>query len=244
MPVPPARTPAPAGSAGAVQSNGAGPGLCVLILDVHRMVSTALRTALQGAGLDAHELAVSDHHTIMADAARHPAAVVLVELALGADPGGEPIRTIELIAALTGQGHRVLVVGEHLDTAAAAIAAGAIGALSKSVPLASLLATLAVAAAGRPLMTDADHDRWLARHHHDCQHAAQRARRLDRLTPREHQVLALMATGHRAAWIAEHFVVALPTVRTQIRSILLKLDVGSQLEAVALIYDTQRDRAR
>lgn len=241
MPVPPARIPASAGWAGAARSNGAQPGLCVLILDVHRMVSTALRTALQSAGLDAHELAVSDHHRILADAAHHPAAVVLVELALGADPGGE---TIELIAALTRQGHRVWVVGEHLNTAAAAIAAGAIGVVSKSVPLASLLATLAVAAAGRPVMTCADRDRWLARHHLDCEHAAQRARRLDRLTPREHQVLALMASGHRAAWIAEHFVVALPTVRTQIRSILLKLDVGSQVEAVALIYDTQRVRAR
>jgi DNA-binding CsgD family transcriptional regulator len=43
-----------------------------------------------------------------------------------------------------------------------------------------------------------------------------------------------MASGHRASAIAAHFVVAVPTVRTQIRSVLLKLEVTSQLAAVAL----------
>lgn len=34
--------------------------------------------------------------------------------------------------------------------------------------------------------------------------------------------------------MADHFVVSLATVRTQIRAVLTKLEVGSQLEAVAL----------
>ena len=60
------------------------------------------------------------------------------------------------------------------------------------------------------------------------------SRRLSRLSAREREVLELLAEGMRAAAIAEHFVVSMPTVRTQIRSILAKLDVSSQLEAVAL----------
>jgi DNA-binding NarL/FixJ family response regulator len=48
-------------------------------------------------------------------------------------------------------------------------------------------------------------------------------------------VLELLAAGMRAAAIAEHFVVSMPTVRTQIRSLLAKLEVSSQLEAVALV---------
>jgi DNA-binding NarL/FixJ family response regulator len=46
-----------------------------------------------------------------------------------------------------------------------------------------------------------------------------------------------MSQGYRAIAIAEHFVVSLATVRTQIRAILVKLEVNSQLEAVALAAD-------
>ena len=64
-----------------------------------------------------------------------------------------------------------------------------------------------------------------------------RARRLARfaaLTPREEQVLAMLVDGVQAADIAEAFYVSLSTVRSQIRSILAKLGVGSQLTAVSL----------
>jgi DNA-binding NarL/FixJ family response regulator len=58
--------------------------------------------------------------------------------------------------------------------------------------------------------------------------------KLSRLTQREREVLAELARGHRAHAVAEKYVVSLATVRTQIRSVLSKLEVGSQLEAVAL----------
>jgi DNA-binding CsgD family transcriptional regulator len=48
-------------------------------------------------------------------------------------------------------------------------------------------------------------------------------------------VLELLSEGMRPAAIAEHFVVGMPTIWTQIRSILAKLDVDGQLEAVALL---------
>jgi DNA-binding NarL/FixJ family response regulator len=44
----------------------------------------------------------------------------------------------------------------------------------------------------------------------------------------------MLAQGRRAQAVAEHFVVSLATVRTQIRAVLAKLEVSSQLEAVAL----------
>ena len=42
-----------------------------------------------------------------------------------------------------------------------------------------------------------------------------------------------IAAGRRPRAIAEEFVVSVATVRTQIRSILAKLEVGSQLEVAA-----------
>ncbi|UVS79187.1 MULTISPECIES: LuxR C-terminal-related transcriptional regulator [Actinokineospora] len=57
--------------------------------------------------------------------------------------------------------------------------------------------------------------------------------RIDRLTGRERAVLAGLASGRAAAEIARRDQVSIATVRAHIRSILHKLDVPSQLAAVA-----------
>ena len=58
----------------------------------------------------------------------------------------------------------------------------------------------------------------------------------ERLTPREREVLAHLCQGHRAARIARLESVALSTIRAHIRSVLQKLGVNSQLQAVALAW--------
>jgi two-component system nitrate/nitrite response regulator NarL len=60
--------------------------------------------------------------------------------------------------------------------------------------------------------------------------------RLRQLSPRERQILHALYHGQRPATIAERCGIAIATVRSQIRSILIKLDVHSQLEAVALLH--------
>lgn len=95
------------------RTDGPHRGMCVLILDGHRLVSTALRTALRNTGLDAHELAVGDPDTIVAGAARYPAGVVLLGLALGTDARGQRIRLVELVTALARQGKPTLVFSEN-----------------------------------------------------------------------------------------------------------------------------------
>jgi DNA-binding NarL/FixJ family response regulator len=54
-----------------------------------------------------------------------------------------------------------------------------------------------------------------------------------RLTPREEEVLAALVDGEPAVAIAERDTVSEATVRSHIRSVLTKLGVGSQLQAVA-----------
>ena len=61
-------------------------------------------------------------------------------------------------------------------------------------------------------------------------------RRLDWLSARERIVLIHMMDGIGAEEIAERDYVTVSTVRTQIRSILMKLGVKSQLAAVAYAY--------
>jgi DNA-binding NarL/FixJ family response regulator len=63
------------------------------------------------------------------------------------------------------------------------------------------------------------------------------------LTPSERRVLFHMMEGRSAAEIAATLVVSLTTVRSHIRSILRKLNVNSQLAAVALAFGTLPDQA-
>jgi DNA-binding NarL/FixJ family response regulator len=97
-----------------------------------------------------------------------------------------------------------------------------------------LLGKVRAALAGHPVMSPETRGRLI-----DAARARDAERRevvakLARLTPREREVLAELARGRRAQAVADHYVVSLATVRTQIRSVLSKLEVGSQLEAVAL----------
>jgi LuxR family maltose regulon positive regulatory protein len=56
---------------------------------------------------------------------------------------------------------------------------------------------------------------------------------LEALTERELEVLRLFAAGMTSPEIAQHFVVSINTVKTQLKSIYSKLDTHSRAEAIA-----------
>jgi DNA-binding NarL/FixJ family response regulator len=60
-------------------------------------------------------------------------------------------------------------------------------------------------------------------------------RRIASLTPREHEVLTMLHAGDRIARIAQLLGVSPVTVRSQVKAVLRKLDVNSQLGAVAAL---------
>lgn len=213
----------------------------ILIIDAHRMVATALSAALCGRGVDVHELRIGDVEEMLAAAGRYSGGVVLVDPDLGRDERGRQVPASRLVAGLTEQGKKALVIAKPDQAATAAlIAAGAVGTLDKSASFEVLLETLGKAAAGSPVMTGAERARWLARHDQHEQRRRDLTRPLQRLSPRELQVLQALAAGHRAAAIAEQSTVTLATVRVQIKSILAKLEVSSQIEAVAMLFAARR----
>jgi two-component system, NarL family, nitrate/nitrite response regulator NarL len=61
--------------------------------------------------------------------------------------------------------------------------------------------------------------------------------RIAALSPREREVLALLARGARTSDIAEALVISPETARTHIQNILTKLDVHSRLEAAAFVIE-------
>jgi DNA-binding NarL/FixJ family response regulator len=210
-----------------------------LVLDNHELFSTVLMMALRARGLNAHRADLTRIEAVLLQAEQLPAGLVLLDLNLGRDGQGRQVNGVHLVRALRARRWTVLVVSDHgdEDRVAAAIAAGAAGVVAKSASLRNLLLMVLAASAGQPVMTESERHAWLTRDRGYRARQHERARRFERLSAREREVLELMAQGRRATAIAEHFVVSLTTVRTQIRAILVKLEVNSQLEAVALAAD-------
>lgn len=208
----------------------------VLIVDDHPLVAVALTSALRDRGIPTERIDPLDRTGVAAALQRGRSGLVVLDLDLGQDADGTVLDGIAFVPVIRAAGWTVLVLTGSTDRAriAAAVAAGALGWLAKNLPFDDVVATVADAAAGRTVFDPGRHAELVAEHH-----AAQRARgdldrRWSRLTPRERQVLARLVEGKRVADVAREFVVSQATVRTQVRSILAKLEVGSQLEAVAL----------
>ena len=139
---------------------------------------------------------------------------------------------------LTQLGARVLVVSGTADRLrlAETVEKGAVGFLSKTVPFEQLLRAVLDVVAQRPVLSTARRYELMT----DLRSArATRSKELapfKTLTPKERAVLSALAQGQRAETIATDSVVSSATVRSQIRSLLAKLGVNSQLEAVALAW--------
>ena len=217
----------------------------VFIVDDHQLVGSSLVLALASRDIDAQECPVTTTGDILRAAEERRSGLVLLDLELGVGVGGEPIDELELIAGLRVRGWAVLVVSAATDERriASAIAAGAIGYVPKAAPLQELLDVICRASSGRSVLPPEDRARWLAVDKQGRATDRKDRARWRRLTAREREVLDLLARGDRAATIAEQLCVSLTTVRAQIRSIHTKLDVNSQLEAVALLRRVQGVRA-
>lgn len=205
----------------------------VLIVDDHELVSAALAGALRSHDLEARWVAPAALHDELSQTSD---GLVLLDLDLGVDREGTPMDGTTLIPTLRRGGWRVLILTAARDEAhiAPAIAAGAVGWVNKSSPFEQLIHTVLLAARGQPILDEGERSRLGALAAGAARQDAALHERWARLTAREREVLDRLVAGKRASGIAAEFVVSLATVRTQIRSILAKLEVGSQLEAVAL----------
>jgi DNA-binding NarL/FixJ family response regulator len=116
-----------------------------------------------------------------------------------------------------------------------ALRAGASGFLLKDAPEEQLLAGIRIVADGGSLFAPSVTRRLIERF------ADTRLRRpppeLDELTPRELEVLRLVARGLSNAEIASSLVVSEHTVKTHVAHILGKLDLRDRVQAVVLAYE-------
>lgn len=203
----------------------------LLLVDDHRLLVETLQMSLSAAGFAVSVAPCGSFAEVLAEAAAVRPTLVVLDLDLqGAGFG------YDLIGPLRELGAEVLVLTGTTDRIelARCLEAGALGVSSKTAGFASVLDEVRRTAAGETVTPVTIRTQLLADLAAHRRAADKRRAPFETLSGRERDVLRLICEGHQAAAIAQASFVSLATVRTQIRSILMKLDVTSQVAAVAL----------
>ena len=198
----------------------------VLVVEDHQV----LAEALSGALATHPSIDVAGTAGTLAEAYRHvettPPDIALMDVRLPDGDGAAgtadvlvraPDTQVVILSAVTG-----------IEMMARAVEAGAAGFVAKSEPLDTLTSAILRVHAGEALFPP-ETLRQVASHLREA-----RQRPGSDLTPREVEVLALLASGIATDDIADRLVVSVHTVRNHIRNVLAKLHAHTKLEAVAI----------
>jgi DNA-binding NarL/FixJ family response regulator len=212
----------------------------VLFLEDHLLLAESLRIALHADGVDVvparlpQDPAQVSQLVRMVQAARPD--IILVDLDL------EDVQAdLALVAPLVRAGRPVVVLtaaADELRWGACALV-GVAGVLSKSLGLGDIRQTLHRLSCGQSVITAARRAELVDGWNRHCREQSQLRTVLDRLSTREGQVLAALVAGQRVRDMAVSSFVSEATVRSQVKSILNKLGVNSQIAAVAMVRGAQ-----
>jgi DNA-binding NarL/FixJ family response regulator len=191
-------------------------------------------------------LGTQDDMTVVASAAdgaeavtlsvEHRPDVVLMDVRMPVMDGIEATRQI---AAATENGPRILILTtfDLDDYVYDALQAGASGFLLKDVPAESLFDAVRIIAGGEALLAPTITRRLIAEFAR-LRPRQVRPQALSELTPRETEILGLVAEGLSNREIAERLVLSDETVKTHVSHVLRKLGLRDRAQAVVVAYET------
>lgn len=169
---------------------------------------------------------------------RHPPHVVLMDIRM---PNMDGIQATEaLTSSSLAQPPRVIILTTYdLDEYVFdALDAGASGFLLKDVPPEDLVRAIRETAEGQSLLAPTVTRRLIERFVTSPRPSKEEAKRLDRLTERETEVLGLVARGMSNAEIAGTLFLGESTIKTHVGHILDKLGLRDRVQAVIVAYET------
>jgi DNA-binding NarL/FixJ family response regulator len=208
----------------------------VLIADDHRLMREGTAALLaRDPGIEVVGLA-ADGREALARADELQPDVLVVDLWMPELSGIEVCA--EVRARLAGVHVLILTVSEQEPDLLAALRVGAAGYLLKDMPPAELVDAVLGAGAGEPRIPASMASRVLS------EVDGGGLGPIDELSPREREVLELMAEGLRNREIAERLFVTEATVKTHVRHLLDKLRLRNRAEAAAFAARVARRRVR
>jgi DNA-binding NarL/FixJ family response regulator len=204
----------------------------LVIADDQTLVRGGFRLILRSAGFDVVAEAATGAEAIAA-AAEHRPDVVLMDIRMPQMDGIEA--TGRILASDSGVRVIILTTFDLDRYVYEALAAGASGFLLKDVTPEHLVAAVRLVRTGDALLAPSITRRLVSRFAPD--HGVV-SRDLSALTPRELEVLVLIARGMSNAEIADELTLSEATVKTHVARILGKLDLRDRVQAVVLAYES------
>ncbi|MEA5364838.1 response regulator transcription factor [Amycolatopsis sp., V23-08] len=206
----------------------------VLVADDQALVRTGFRMILAADGITVVGEAANGAEAV-AEVRRTRPDVVLMDIRMPELDGLAATRRI--LTGAPGEPRVLILTTFDLDRYVyAALAAGASGFLLKDVTPEHLVAAVRTVRAGDALLAPVITRRLVERY---ALRGAERLHRdLSALTPRELEVLRLLAAGLSNAELAGRLHLAEATVKTHVARILAKLDLRDRVQAVVLAYET------
>jgi DNA-binding NarL/FixJ family response regulator len=211
----------------------------IVLVDDQGMVRSGLRLILESEpGLEVVGEASTGRQALDLVRATNP-DVVLMDVQM---PELDGLAATERVLAAPSPGRErprviILTTFDLDEYVYAALRAGASGFLLKNAPADDLIRAVRMVAAGDSLLAPEITKRLIERFVRNAP-AADAALKLDRLSAREREVLALVARGRSNAEIADELYLGEATVKTHIGSILAKIGLRDRIAAVIFAYES------
>jgi DNA-binding NarL/FixJ family response regulator len=164
--------------------------------------------------------------------------VVLMDVRMPRMNGIEATRAITADADLAGTRVVVLTTFELDEYVFGALRAGASGFLLKNLEPADLLHTIRVVAAGESLLAPGVTTRLIAAFVETPERSERPVLGLEELTPREREILELVAGGLSNIEIADRLWLSPLTVKTHVSHVLGKLGARDRVQLVVAAYES------
>lgn len=207
----------------------------VLVVDDHQLVRTGFRVILEiEEDIEVIGEASDGAQAVDLAASARP-DVVLMDVEMPGVDGLEATRRI--VAADAAASVLILTTFDRDDYLFAALEAGASGFLLKNGTPEALIDAVRVVARGDALLAPEITRRVIATFTKPGAATRTNGARLSELTPREYEVLVLLAGGATNAEIAAALLLGEATVKTHVSRVLAKLGVRDRTQAVVFAYE-------
>ena len=212
---------------------GAAPAVRVLIADGQALVRAGYRALLESGGRIGVVGEASTGEDAVAQASRLRPDVVLLDATL---PGLNSVEATGRMLADPGIAVMLLIATEEDERVFAALRAGARGLLLKDTEPAELVRAIELLARGDALLSPSLTRRLIAELASVPDPQLPSSELLDELTPREREVVALVALGLSNPDIAERLVISPATSKTHVSRAMLKLGAHDRAQLVAFAF--------